>query len=135
MDLLPEYYSDVRFDFEAMWAFMLRVILADGRNGVALTWEDMRGAPKFDTTLGLIRKRAQLRRYHPFNVPKFVALRALHKLAEWRSRFRAGSSGAVLPPPLPDLPTDIAAAVDCLMRRLAEQRPRNPSPEHQSLPI
>jgi len=59
MDLFPDYYSRMRFNYDAMWAFLHRI-----------------GGPAKGE---ILRQRSEIRRYHPFSVPRFACYLALQE--------------------------------------------------------
>lgn len=69
MDLFPDYYRGVAFNYSAMWAVSL------------LAW-------KFDTVVGVVAKRHNIRRYHKFSPVKFILYYALLKGGQDAKRLR-----------------------------------------------
>jgi glycosyltransferase involved in cell wall biosynthesis len=62
MDKFPDFYGGMKFNYDAMWAFLLR---------------DNSGTFKYKLSrLDIIRKRRQIRRYHPFHVSRFLVYSA-----------------------------------------------------------
>jgi len=59
MDRFPEYYGRLRFNYEAMWAFLHRI----------------GGAGKGE----ILGKRHEIRRFHRFSVPRFLCYLALQE--------------------------------------------------------
>jgi hypothetical protein len=72
-DLFPDYYRERPFDYDAMWAFLWRY------------W-------RFETVLGILRRRRDIQRSHPFHPVRFLGFVAAHALSEARiaARRRAG---------------------------------------------
>jgi hypothetical protein len=72
MEKFPDFYGGMKFDYDAMWAFLLR---------------DNSGTFKHELSwLDVIRNRRQIRRYHPFRVSRFLVYWALHQSLELRVR-------------------------------------------------
>jgi glycosyltransferase involved in cell wall biosynthesis len=72
MEMFPEFYGKMTFDFTAMWAYMWRI------------------APTVQlplTSMDLIRQRHEIRKYHPLSVPRLLYYIALHKAAGMRREF------------------------------------------------
>jgi len=90
MDLFPEYYRGVKFNYEAMWAHML------------ILW-------KFDAVLGVLGKAGDIRRRHEFNPAKFafyyILLSAGYRL---RKAFRRAHARKVIGARCPDNILDCA---------------------------
>jgi glycosyltransferase involved in cell wall biosynthesis len=80
MDLFPEFFRGTRFNYEAMWARMLRIVRADNKLGT--------NGKKFDSLFGLIRKRRQIRVYHPLRVSHLLFYGTINVLLELRARLR-----------------------------------------------
>jgi hypothetical protein len=59
---------------------MLRIVRADNTLGTT--------GKKFDSVFGLIRKRRQIRVYHPFRVSHFLFYGTINILLELRARLR-----------------------------------------------
>jgi hypothetical protein len=72
MDKFPDFYGGMKFNYDAMWALLFR------DNSVAFRYRLSR--------LDIMRKRRQIRRYHPFHVSRFLAYSALFQslLLRWR---------------------------------------------------
>lgn len=77
MDLFPEFYKGKEFNYEAMWARMLRIVRADNTLGTT--------GKKFDSVLGLLCKRREIRVYHSFNVSYFLFYGLINTLLELRT--------------------------------------------------
>ena len=76
MDKFPDFYGGMKFNYDAMWALLCRVNYSD----------DLKyNLTRFD----IIRKRQQIRRYHPFDVGHFLLYSAFHQAAAMRSRIRS----------------------------------------------
>lgn len=67
MDRFPEFYAPWRFNYEAMWAYMIRL-------SRVYQWSV--------SPVDLIRQRVRIGRYHRFSVPKFLYYHALHSTVE-----------------------------------------------------
>jgi hypothetical protein len=72
MDKFPDFYGGMRFNYDAMWALLFR------DNSVIFRYHLSR--------LDIIRKRRQIRRYHPFHVGRFLAYSAFHQSLALRRR-------------------------------------------------
>jgi glycosyltransferase involved in cell wall biosynthesis len=72
MDKFPEFYGGMKFNYDAMWAFLLR------DNSSTFKYKLSR--------LDIIRKRRQIRRYHPFRVSRFLVYSAFFQSLELRRR-------------------------------------------------
>jgi hypothetical protein len=103
MDLFPEFFSGTRFNYEAMWARMLRIVRADNTLGPA--------GKKFDSVFGLIRKRRQIRAYHTFRVSHFLFYCILNALLELRAQLRRKIWKNKMDRSIVDCPRDIQGFV------------------------
>jgi glycosyltransferase involved in cell wall biosynthesis len=65
MDKFPDFYGGMKFNYDAMWALRLR------ENSLVFKYHLSR--------LDIMRKRRQIRRYHPFHVSRFLAYSALYQ--------------------------------------------------------
>lgn len=65
MELFPEYYTGMKFNYSAMWAHTQRIL-------------------NFDGMMGILRNRKEINRYHPFSVPRFLLYWCIHKLMDLR---------------------------------------------------
>ena len=72
MDKFPEFYGGMKFNYEAMWALLFRL------DSVMYGYNLRR--------LHIIRKRRQIRRYHPFRVSRFLLYSAFFQSLELRRR-------------------------------------------------
>jgi glycosyltransferase involved in cell wall biosynthesis len=75
MDKFPDFYGGMKFNYDAMWALLFRpgsVMFAYGLR-----------------RLDIIRKRRQIRRYHPFDVSRFLLYSAFNQTLELRRRVRS----------------------------------------------
>jgi len=72
MEKFPDFYGGMKFDYDAMWAFLLRD--NSGTFKHKLSWLD------------ILRNRRQIRRYHPFSVSRFLLYTAFHQSLELRYR-------------------------------------------------
>ena len=66
MDKFPDFYSGMTFNYDAMWAVLLRDNSTVYRYKLS-TWD-------------ILRKRRQIRRYHPFHASRFLLYSASHRL-------------------------------------------------------
>lgn len=80
MDLFPEFYAGVSFNYEAMWARMLRIVGSDHTLSLS--------GKRFDSVFGIIRKRKQIRAYHSFRVYRFLFYSLFNTILEFRARYR-----------------------------------------------
>ncbi len=64
MDQFPEFYGQMKFNYDAMWAFVCRLKLMSRQE--------------------ILRKRSEIRQYHPFNTARFLFYLALHDAAALR---------------------------------------------------
>jgi len=64
MDMFPEYYGNIRFNYDAMWACM---VWSDRYRNTLSVAEN-----KLISAFHLISNRKKLRVYHPFNVARFL---------------------------------------------------------------
>lgn len=103
MDLFPEFYRATRFNYEAMWARMLRIVRADHTLGTT--------GKKFDSVFGLIRKRRQIRVYHPFRVSHFLFYSLINTLLELRALLRRNIWKKRIDQSVKDCPKDIRGFV------------------------
>jgi glycosyltransferase involved in cell wall biosynthesis len=76
MDRFPDFYGEMKFNYDAMWAVLLDL------NSFVFKYKL--------STLDIIRKRQQIRRYHPFDVSRFLlysadlqALRLPWRMVRW----------------------------------------------------
>jgi glycosyltransferase involved in cell wall biosynthesis len=76
MDKFPNFYGGMKFNYSAMWAHLFR------DNSVMFKYNLSR--------LDIIRKRQQIRRYHPFDVSRFLLYSAFHQSLALRSWIRSG---------------------------------------------
>jgi len=74
MDKFPNFYGGLKFNYDAMWAVLLR------ENSMAFKYK----LTKWD----VIRERHQIRRCHPFHVSRFLLYSALQQSLELRRRVR-----------------------------------------------
>ena len=72
MERFPDFYGGMKFNYDAMWAFLLRD--NSGTFKQKLSWLD------------ILRNRQQIRRYHPFRVSRFLVYWAFHQSLELRVR-------------------------------------------------
>ncbi len=75
MDKFPGFYGGMKFNYEAMWALLFR------NNSFFYMYK----LSRFD----IIRKRQQIRRYHPFDVSRFLLYWAFHLASAMRNRMRS----------------------------------------------
>jgi glycosyltransferase involved in cell wall biosynthesis len=75
MDKFPGFYGGMKFNYDAMWAALLRI------NSFVFQYKL--------SSLDLLRKRRQIRRYHPFDVSRFLLYSAFHQSLALRDRIRA----------------------------------------------
>jgi glycosyltransferase involved in cell wall biosynthesis len=87
-DLFPEYYRDIPFDYDAMWAFLWRY------------W-------RFDTISGIAARRREFRRYHPFHLVRYWGIMSIHLASEGRMALRRLAGRSRTDVPMPDCPTNI----------------------------
>jgi len=67
MDLFPDYYENMKFNYNAMWALMQRLT-------------------GFDSRLGIIKQRRQINAYHPFNAMNFMSYSIVHSIMAVRRK-------------------------------------------------
>jgi hypothetical protein len=72
MDKFPDFYGGMKFNYTAMWAHLFR------ENSVVYKYSLSR--------LDIIRRRRQIRRYHPFDVTRFLLYSAFLQSLALRSR-------------------------------------------------
>src|SRR5207237_6645714 len=88
MDLFPDFYKDVRFNYSAMWAFMQRL-------------------PSKDNGFSVIRRWSDIRKSHDLSLVDYAAFSAVHRIMAFRRRMLKrrlwNRTGAA--------PSDIAAAL------------------------
>jgi glycosyltransferase involved in cell wall biosynthesis len=72
MDKFPDFYGGMKFNYDVMWALLCRIDSADYKYNL--------------TRLDIIRKRQQIRRYHPFDVSRFLLYSAFHQSLALRKR-------------------------------------------------
>jgi len=74
MDKFPEFYGGMKFNYVAMWALLFRLDSITFGYGLR--------------RLDIIRKRRQIRRYHPFDVSRFLLYSVFYDLLALRRRMR-----------------------------------------------
>ena len=92
MDLFPEHYSGLKFNYTAMWAYIDRISF-------------------FKSSSGTIQRRNEIRRYHPFSVIRFVSYRLVHQFFALRRRilsFRANRENVQYPSNIRDFVQEMA---------------------------
>lgn len=100
-DLFPDYYRDIPFDYDAMWAFLWRY------------WG-------FDTVLGIASRKAVFRRYHPFHPLRYLFFVSAHLGSEARMAIRGTRGrGRAADESFSDCPSNI---FDFARRMAAEER-------------
>jgi glycosyltransferase involved in cell wall biosynthesis len=72
MDKFPGFYGGMKFNYDAMWGFLL--------------WNKPVIFSSHPSGLDIIRKRRQIRRYHPFHVSRFLAYWAFFQGLTLRAR-------------------------------------------------
>ena len=81
-DLFPEFYERVEFDYDAMWAYLVR----------------LQRFFKWDLSIReVLAKRSEIRAYHPFNPGRFLAYTALHEASNVRRAVLDGIGAAFRP--------------------------------------
>ena len=81
-DLFPEFYGDADFDYDAMWAYLLR----------------LQRFFKWDLSTGeVLAKRREIRAYHPFHPARFLAYAAMHEASNVRRAILDGLGAAFRP--------------------------------------
>jgi hypothetical protein len=74
MDKFPDFYGGMKFNYDAMWAQLFR---------------ENSGLFKYNLSrLDIIRKRQQIRRYHPFDTGRFLLYSAYIQALALRNRIR-----------------------------------------------
>ena len=74
MDKFPDFYGGMKFNYDAMWAQLFR---------------ENSGLFKYNMSrLDIIRKRQQIRRYHPFDTGRFLLYSAYIQALALRNRIR-----------------------------------------------
>lgn len=66
MDLFPDYYRTMTFNYDAMWAYLHRMY-------------------KYETLLGILRRRKKIQEHHSFSALKFLFFNMAHQLLELRA--------------------------------------------------
>ena len=99
-DFFPDYYRDIPFDYDAMWAFLWRY------------W-------RFDTISGIAARRREFRRYHPFHPVRYWGIISAHLASEGRMALRRLPGRSRTDVPMPDCPSNI---FDFARRMAAEER-------------
>ena len=88
MEKFPDFYGGIKFNYDAMWAHLFR---------------DKPLVRKYQLRRwDIIRRRRQIRRYHPFHVSRFLLYSAFHESLELRRRMASKvltSRGLADPPP------------------------------------
>jgi glycosyltransferase involved in cell wall biosynthesis len=74
MDKFPEFYGGMKFNYVAMWALLFRL------DSITFGYNLRR--------LDIIRRRRQIRRYHPFDAGRFLLYSLLYDLLALRRRMR-----------------------------------------------
>ena len=69
MDLFPEYYKDLEFNYTAMWAYINRISF-------------------FKSTTDILNRRKEIRKFHPICVPMFIFFTIVHKILALRVKMR-----------------------------------------------
>ena len=69
MDLFPEYYKDMEFNYSAMWAYINRISF-------------------FKSTTDILEMRKAIRKFHPISVPQFIFYTIIHKILAIRVQMR-----------------------------------------------
>jgi glycosyltransferase involved in cell wall biosynthesis len=67
MDLYPDFYKGMRFDYDAMWAYICRL--------------------RFASHGTVLQKRAEIRKYHGFHPSSFLFFSAIHEISVLRRNF------------------------------------------------
>jgi glycosyltransferase involved in cell wall biosynthesis len=102
-DLFPQYYQEIQLNYDAMWALRQRV-------------------HKFDSIAGVLKKRREIRAYHPFSVPRFLFYRCVvHAFDQVRNVVRRGLAKRDLQSRLKaagitDLPQNVMEAVSVIAK-------------------
>ena len=96
-DLFPEFYGGTRFNYDSMWAYICRV--------------------RFVSPRDVIRRRAEIRKSHPFHVLPFLAFLAVHEAAVVRRKLLNRQTD--LGPVGRDVPATISAFVAALQMQQA----------------
>lgn len=65
MELFPDRYRGIKFNYTAMWAYIDRISF-------------------FKSSSDTIRRRHEIRKHHPFSVPRFILYRLIHKFFSFR---------------------------------------------------
>lgn len=69
MELFPDYYGDMKFNYSAMWAHMQRIL-------------------GFASVMSIARNRRRINQYHPFSVSRFLLYSVVHKALSIRIALR-----------------------------------------------
>ena len=69
MDLFPEYYKDLEFNYTAMWAYINRILF-------------------FKNSIEILKNSKEISKFHPISIPKFVVYTLIHKILSWRVNIR-----------------------------------------------
>ena len=67
MELFPEYYGNMKFNYTAMWAYMDRISF-------------------FNDSMDIISKRKEILKYHNFSVLRFIFYVQIHRLSALRRK-------------------------------------------------
>jgi len=70
MDLFPEYYKGMTFNYSAMWAYIMRLT-------------------KFNNWFGIMKRRKLIKQYHSFSVVKFTFHSLIHKISAIRQNINS----------------------------------------------
>lgn len=92
MDLFPEFYKGMKFDYAAMWAYLQQSLHYEG------VW-------------GILHKRRQIGVYHYFNTGRFLFCCLIHKALALRTSLRRMILKKSLSRLVLDYPKDIRACV------------------------
>lgn len=69
MTQFPEFYRGMKFNYSAMWVYL--------RNSKRIFGHEIE-------TWDIVRKRREIRRYHPFSISMFLLFSSLLGLLAWR---------------------------------------------------
>lgn len=94
MERLPEYYGGKKFVYEAMWAHMIR----SGR------YEQQVATPQsaWKSVAHLLAHRKEIRAYHPFSTPRFLAYLAANYGIKYMTKLRMAPRKKAIGPTAPD---------------------------------
>ncbi|GEM_PF-1341796 len=84
MDLFPDYYDGIHFNYSAMWAYLRRTIAFDNKQRKKIDCQY--GEVPMGRIREILKIKNKIKTFHPFNSMKFVIYSFIHSFFEFKKQ-------------------------------------------------